>query len=557
MREVITHPRVLLLLALLSLSLFAIFFNGLEFGIDFKGGTLFQVQLEDKAAPDKLETISLIISERLDAFGLKDTKVIPLGEDSIAAQIAETDPAKIEQLESLLKTQGKFESTINGELLFSGSDILNVSKNPAEGYGVSQENGAFGWQLPFTLNQKAAQSFSRGVFHKCTAIGFQNAGGTEYDCEKTYFFIDRPSNSILVLPSSVYAEDTELLLAGNSFENIPQGTKIEEVTTNAGVPYILIDENVSGKNGAFTSEQLLKLKGAAALKNPRTIVHPLINPSQRKQLESLGFRITETEKKGPSVPWMWTAVGARQVISVTPGIANLAPYVADEKNAKIFSQLVITGGAQTQEDAKRELKSLTVLLETGSLPIAIKSISKETISPLLGKEFLNSVLLIGIMGLIVVSLVVFLRYRNMGLVLPIIFTGLSEIVLILGFASFFRINLDLAAIAGVLAAIGTGVDHQIIITDELMKGGSVASGESGTYSGRIKKAFFIIATAAATAIVTMLPLIIFSFGFGKLRGFAIITVLGALIGVLISRRAFSVFAEYIFKKSAQKQAAAN
>ncbi|MBI4210761.1 MAG: hypothetical protein HY544_04620 [Candidatus Diapherotrites archaeon] len=556
MREVFRNWRVLLLGALVLLSLFAIFFNGLDFGIDFRGGTLFQVQLEDKAPADKLGTITSIVSERLDAFGLKDTKVSALGDDLIAAQIAETDPKRIEQLESLLKTQGRFEATLNGGILFQGSDILAVSRNPADGYGIAGGGGIDGtgseWQLPFVLNQRAAENFSRKVFHKCTAVSFDVKAGAQYDCQKTYFFIDRPADAVIVLQDVLYASDLQAMSVGSTIHNIPQSTSIEELLQNAGLPHYILDSNA-----VFTAEQLQQLKERGE-KGARALVPPSLPQAAKESLAQLGFKVVEVPQKDPSIPWVWTAVGARQVINVTPGIANLDPYVAEEKNARIFSKLVITGSSATRLDAERELKGTAVLLETGSLPVGIRSISKETISPLLGKEFLNVTLIIGLLALVVVSLVVFLRYRNIGLVVPIIVTCASEIIIILGVAAGLlfgtRFTLDLSSIAGILAAIGTGVDHQVIITDELSKGDQGVA-DTTSYSARIKKALFIIVAAAATAIVTMLPLLIFSTGFGKLRGFAIATVLGALIGVLITRPAFSVFAEYVFKKSAEKQQA--
>ncbi len=551
-RESISNSKVLILAACLAVSLFSILFIGVQFGVDFKGGTLFEIQLDEKANPDKLATISLIISERMDAFGLRDTKVTPVGEDSIEAQIAETDPKQIEQLEALLKTQGRFEATLDGNVLIEGSDILSVSKNAAEGYGITSggtdpQTGkeTFRWQLPFVLTQKAGERFSRMVFHKCTAVSYDVTSGTTYDCEKTFFFIDRPAGSVLIIPEDTYANDTALLQQGEVLHNIPQGTDIGLLIRNANVPFIITDSN-----SGFSEDEISGLSALFSGGTKKAVIQDTLPKPKKARLVELGFRVSEVKQADGATPWIWTAVGARQVISITEGIANLDPYVADAKNAKIFSQLLITGASSAQEDAKRELSGITILLQTGSLPIAIKSISKETISPLLGKEFLRNVLFIGILSILVVALIVFIRYRNLALSVPIVITGASEIIIILGAASILRINLDLAAIAGILAAIGTGVDHQIIITDELMKGGSSsASPDSISYSQRLKKAFFIIFAAAATAIVTMLPLIVFSFGFGKLRGFALITVLGALIGVLITRRAFSVFAENIFRKA--------
>lgn len=93
----------------------------------------------------------------------------------------------------------------------------------------------------------------------------------------------------------------------------------------------------------------------------------------------------------------------------------------------------------------------------------------KSVSPDLGDQFEKGTLIAGLLAIFMVSLVVFLRYRTPILVLPIIFTTLAELILILGTASLIHWNIDLPAIAGILAAIGTGVDDQIIITDEVLK----------------------------------------------------------------------------------------
>ncbi|HZX20172.1 MAG TPA: hypothetical protein VFF13_04110 [archaeon] len=531
--------RVILMGVVIAISLLSIVFNGIALGVDFNGGTIFQIELDESVTPEQMTTITAVMGERIDAFGLKDTKVTSLGDKFVSAQTAETDPERVEELESLLKTQGKFEATLNGEILFAGKDIIQVFKDPAQGYGLT--TGSPGqpvqWQLPFLLSQSAGEKFSHGVFHKCTAVSFNQQSGSVYDCEKTYFFIDRPSQSVLIIPESTFSKDSSMLLAGNVLENVPSETDIDELLVNANLPFVV----VSGTG--FSESQLTQLTNLFS-ENPTAIIPENFPTAQTQELEEIGFTIKEIPQASPTIPWVWSIVGARQVISVTPGIANLDPYVESPANAHIFSQLVITGSGSNEENALHELKALEVLLQTGSLPVGIKSISKETISPLLGEEFLFNTLIIGLAGLVVVSLIIYLRYRISKLVLPILLTGISEIIITLGLISILKINLDLASVAGILAAVGTGVDDQIIITDELLKG-EVAT--SDTLKNRSKKAFFIIVATASTAIVTMLPILLLSFGFGKLRGFALTTILGILIGIIITRPAFSVFLQELLK----------
>jgi preprotein translocase subunit SecD len=109
--------------------------------------------------------------------------------------------------------------------------------------------------------------------------------------------------------------------------------------------------------------------------------------------------------------------------------------------------------------------------------------------------------------------------------------------LILSFAAVVGWNLDIAAIAGILAAIGTGVDDQIVILDEAVRGRK----ESVNTKERLKRAFFIIFAAYATTVAAMLPL--WNAGAGLLRGFALTTIVGVTIGVFLTRPAFASFIE--------------
>src|SRR3989338_7222285 len=154
MRELLPNWRILLFIAALLISAGAISIIGVQYGIEFTGGTYYQIKLEEKVTSPQMETIVSIISQRIDAFGLKDTKVNALGDDVVAAQIAETDPERIAQIEELLRSQARFEALLDGNILFSGSDLRTVSRDPAQGFGAyDRGSGQFEWVLPFTLSQ--------------------------------------------------------------------------------------------------------------------------------------------------------------------------------------------------------------------------------------------------------------------------------------------------------------------------------------------------------------------------------------------------------------------
>jgi preprotein translocase subunit SecD len=518
------------------ISILLIVFNGLRFGIEFNGGTQFQIQLERPVSTaNEMSKIVNVISRRLDWTGLKDSKVSGWGDQVIIAQIAETDSKTIEFIEASLRKQGKFEATLDGNLLFSGDEIATIFKEPEKGYAVFPSQNGFEWRLPFMLNKTAAERFTRMTFHRCRITAINPDGTKSYDCDKTYFFIDRPENAVMVIPPTLFEKDKQLLLTGVPFENIPVNTSIDELLLNAGIPFFIVDSN-------FSQEQLESLSNLVKEKKIALVPESISNEIILK-LQEIGFKVKKIEESN-EVPWVWRATNAKQVISLSEDVTNMEPFVERIEDARVLNEIQIRGFAETNEQGLQELSNLTILLESGSLPIPVASISKETISPLLGKSFLKNAGIIGFIALIVVGIVIFLRYRKWKIVFPIIFTGFSEVIIILGFASLIKWNLDLAAIAGVIAAVGTGVDHQIVITDELLRGTSTIM----SFVNRIKNAFFIIFAAAATSIATMAPIILFSFGLGKLVGFAITTIAGVLIGIFISRPAFSEIVKYLLSK---------
>jgi len=195
------------------------------------------------------------------------------------------------------------------------------------------------------------------------------------------------------------------------------------------------------------------------------------------------------------------------------------------------------------DDASQQMKKLQTVLETGSLPFKLNIERIDSISPLFGKSFIKNAFITGFVAMMGVLGVIYIRYRRFKIVIPMMITLISEITIILGFASLFKWNLDLASIAGIIASVGTGVDDQIVITDETLK---KKKEEVFGLKEKIKRAFFIILTAYACTVVAMLPLI-WSVA-GLLRGFAFTTIVGVTFGVLITRPAFGVMLEKLLKE---------
>jgi len=177
------------------------------------------------------------------------------------------------------------------------------------------------------------------------------------------------------------------------------------------------------------------------------------------------------------------------------------------------------------------MNKLQTILLTGSLPYKLEIVKLDTISPTLGKEFISTIFIAAFSAILVVSLIVFVRYRKFKISLALLFTSFSELFIILGVAALIKWNLDLPSIAGILATIGTGVDQQIIIIDEAERSKSLSIKE------RLKRASGIILAAYLTLVAAMIPL--YWAGAGLFKGFALTTIIGVTAGVFITRPAFA------------------
>jgi len=183
-----------------------------------------------------------------------------------------------------------------------------------------------------------------------------------------------------------------------------------------------------------------------------------------------------------------------------------------------------------------EARQLAIHLRAGALPAPLdfEQMTLYTVDPALAEQFKSYSAITGLLAVLAVSLAVYLRYGDVRVAAPMVVTALSEVWLLLGFAAVVGYSVNLSVIAGFIAVIGTGVDDLIIIADEVMSEGEVNS--SRVFKSRFRKALWVIGAAAATTILAMSPLAVLSLG--DLQGFALVTILGVLIGVLITRPAY-------------------
>jgi len=212
--------------------------------------------------------------------------------------------------------------------------------------------------------------------------------------------------------------------------------------------------------------------------------------------------------------------------------APLNEKLAASLKTEQVRELVATTGSGTS--GSQQATNLEIHLRAGALPVDVSVAGSGSTSAPLGERYKVTVILAGLLALITVGFVVYYRYREPGIVLPMVLINASEVVILLGFISAIHFQLDLPTIAGLIAVLGTGIDQLVIITDEILHEGKVPS--PTLYLKRLARALAIIVAAAATVVIAMVPLVLMDLS--TLKGFAIITIMGVLVGVIITRPAY-------------------
>jgi preprotein translocase subunit SecD len=189
-------------------------------------------------------------------------------------------------------------------------------------------------------------------------------------------------------------------------------------------------------------------------------------------------------------------------------------------------------------------KDVGIDMRAGALPVSVIPVSSGQVPAEQGAMFKVIVIIAMILAQCAIGAIMYFRYREPRIILPMFLTSIFEVLILLGVAAFINWQIDLPSVAGIIAVIGTGIDQLIIITDEVM-----TTGKSPTTKKILQKlsaAFKIIVSSAATVVVAMIPL--WYMGFGALKGFAITTILGVFIGILITRPAYGRIISDILNK---------
>jgi preprotein translocase subunit SecD len=175
-------------------------------------------------------------------------------------------------------------------------------------------------------------------------------------------------------------------------------------------------------------------------------------------------------------------------------------------------------------DSPEEARDLALLLRAGALAAPIDIVEERTIGPSLGQDNIDQGFRSVIIGLLLVMVFMAVYYQVFGLVANLALA--MNLVLIVAVLSMLQATLTLPGIAGIVLTVGMAVDANVLIFERIREEIQIGNTpQASIYSG-YEKAFSTIVDANITTLIA--AVVLFSFGTGPIKGFAVTLFIGIL-----------------------------
>ncbi|AIH03813.1 protein translocase subunit SecDF [Thermodesulfobacterium commune] len=505
----------------------------LKLGLDLKGGVHLVLQPDiDKAMQNQFENYVQDIKAQLNklvsssyevsidnlkaVFKFQDPKDVKVFKDEVLKGIKEIAISKEYQQENLFMV----EVTLSEErIIYIKENLLNqvleVIRNRVDQFGVAeaiitkQGKDKIVVQLPGLKDPERAIN----IIGQTAQLEFRLVD------EETMQRLDQLVNSLVQTGKISFdapIEEWRKLLA----PYLPQDSQF----------YFMVEKDketgkVIKKPMVLKKEVLLT---GTYLKTAQVRINPQTNePYVWLQFDSRGAKIFELITS--------ENVGKRLAI-VLDEVVRSAPVIKEKISG---GEAQITGGFSMQEAS-----DLALVLRAGALPAPVKILQNITIGPSLGTDSIKKGLIAGVIGAAAVIIFTIFYYRISGVVAVIALV--LNIYFLLALLSAFQATLTLPGIAGIILSIGMGVDSNVLIferiREELKAGRTTFSAIFQGYS----RTFITIFDAHVTVLIT--SLILFIFGTGPIRGFAVTLSISILVNLFTAIFATKIFYEYLYER---------
>lgn len=239
-------------------------------------------------------------------------------------------------------------------------------------------------------------------------------------------------------------------------------------------------------------------------------------------------RVAINQYNEPYVTMEFNDTGSRLFEQITgTNVRKRLAIVLDNNvySAPVIQERIAGGRAQiTGRFGTKEASDLAIVLRSGALPAPVKIIEQRTVGPSLGQDSIHKGMVSIVMSAIVVAIFMVIYYQYSGLIADSAL--ILNVILTLAILALFRATLTLPGIAGLVLTIGMAVDSNILINErikeELRLGKTVRLAIDQGYH----RAFTAIFDSHVAALIS--GVILYYFGAGPVRGFAVTLCIGLL-----------------------------
>ncbi len=236
----------------------------------------------------------------------------------------------------------------------------------------------------------------------------------------------------------------------------------------------------------------------------------------------------QNQQNEPTVSFSLDRLGAQKFgRTTTDNVGKRLAIVLDDKiiSAPNINEPITSGnGVISGNFSFQEATDLALLLRSGALPTPLSIVEERTVGPDLGEDSIKSGLISLIVGFILVIIFMIYKYKIFGLVAN---TALiANLLMLVGILTILEATLTLPGIAGIILTVGMAVDANVLIFERIREELKTEKSIIHAFDSGYSKAKITVLDANITTLIA--AIILFAFGSGPVKGFAITLGIGII-----------------------------
>jgi preprotein translocase subunit SecD len=461
--------------------------NRIHLGLDLKGGThlILQVQVNDAVNVDSDNAV-----ERLKA----DLRTRKINYTEISKPDPINNPDKV---------------VLKGVPAESRSDLLSIVQDRLPEYNLT--SGADNtWTISMKpqalsdLKNRAVSQAIETIRNRIDSLGVSEPIIEEHGLGQYQILVQLPG-----------VDDPARV------KDIMQSTAMLEIRQSFGGPYPSEQQALQDKGGVLPPDQVLMPAGHSVGAGDSGQAWYLISRASAVTGRDLRAAEQSRDENGqPSVSFTLTGEGGRRFANFTGAhVGDNLAVVLDNKvqEVAVIKDQIHDTGVINGRFTEQQAKDLAMILRSGALPAGIKYLEERTVGPSLGSDSIRAGVTAAVIGMLAVLIFMLVYYHAAGINADIAL--ILNLIILLGFLGYSGATLTLPGIAGVILTVGMGVDSNVLIferiREELRNGKTPPSAVEQGFG----HAWITIVDTHVTTIVS--AIILFIFGTGPVRGFAV------------------------------------